>query len=171
VPIVPADAQVVGRGIVHWTQYYGAAAAPSSDREYELASERMQTMLLISLSLPGPNADADGFPDGIELPDREPIVENAAREVQQQAVWFVIEYRANERFAEEELDLTLEEWLVLSPPGWLSHLDFGAVVDRLRANDEIADQVVGVDDDGVQTLRIKAAVEMLYEEILRNWHD
>jgi hypothetical protein len=53
-------------------------------------------VLLTLLSLLGPDADANAFPDDIELPDHESIVETAARELRHQAAWFVIEYRAND---------------------------------------------------------------------------
>jgi len=149
-----------------WEATYGLHMAYM---EYKLAKERTQKDLLNSLAMPELyDEDADSPLDGAL--DHEEIMDRNRQKVKAAAVGLYVEYHANKRFAEEHLDVGVDKFLALSPPGWLADVDFEAVVAQLEDEDQIPDPIVTADDDGeTEEMALEDAVETLYDEILLTW--
>jgi len=146
--------------------------------EYRLANQKAQQEVLRSLAMPemyGGDPDEDSaVAETLEDLDLEPldydkIMEQLRGRVKTAATGMYIEYHANKRFANEVLDVTLEEFLALSPSGRLDHVDLGAVLDRAEEKDQIADPSFADENGDVVEMTLEDAVETLYQDIVRNW--
>lgn len=140
--------------------------------QYLLAEEKAQKELLKSLAMPelyNEDARDEECPLDEFTLDHEEIMAHAQQQVDTAATGLYIEYHANKRFANEVLDVALEEFLALSPSGWLDDVDFGAVLEDAEEKGSITDPTL-VDDDGtIEEMSLEDAVEHLYDEIVRNW--
>jgi hypothetical protein len=102
--------------------------------------------------------------------DFEKIMDQARQKVDTAATELYIEYHGNKRFTNEVLDVDLEEFLALSPSGWIDHVDFEAVLERAEEKGHIMDSLTIVDEDGnAEEMPLEDAVEYLYDECVRNW--
>lgn len=149
--------------------------------QYRLVDEKAQKHLLNTLAMPelygGDGGDAgedSAVADTLDDLDLEPlnpdkIMDRARQKVDTAATGLYIEYHANKRFANKVLDVDLEEFLALSPSGWIDHVDFGAVLEHAEEKGHITDPTFVDEDGNTEEMPLEDAVETLYDELVRNW--
>lgn len=169
------EKMLVATGLAHSATY----GLHMGYMQYRLAEEQAQNEFLKSLAMPemyGGDAGEDSAVSetldelDFEPLDHEKIMDRARQKVETAATGLYIEYYGNKRFATEVLDVALEEYLALSPPGWIDHVDFAAVLESAKEEGHIMDSLTIVDEDGnTEEMPVEDAVEYLYGECVRNW--